>query len=289
MSRRPPEKMEHDHRRRRVHQLQPVHARDHGRICRQRLARLLEADAEARPQVDQHPAEGARASHRPIADDRHRLRADHVQPVRRRALRRQGRRRRDQARRRHRADRSGQGEGPQGPGRRLSLRPHLVERRAPGAAGVQFRRPPDRPGLAADPRPPVVPDRRDARDPGRRRGDGAHGASDERPRGDAARARHQAARLLPQPLALLEMLHRRLDLGGSERRRRLRRRRDRAAHPQRRSRSRESTSDNYGDFKFDRLDENSGAYVVEIEAQGRKKKTVEAKLGVSINLGEIRL
>jgi hypothetical protein len=50
----------------------------------------------------------------------------------------------------------------------------------------------------------------------------------------------------------------------------------------------ETTSDNYGDFKFDRLDENSGGYVIEIEAQGRKK-TVEASLGVSVNLGEIRL
>ena len=51
----------------------------------------------------------------------------------------------------------------------------------------------------------------------------------------------------------------------------------------------EMQSDNYGDFKFDRLDENSGAYTVEIEAAGHKKKTVEAKLGASINLGEIRL
>ena len=51
----------------------------------------------------------------------------------------------------------------------------------------------------------------------------------------------------------------------------------------------EMQSDNYGDFKFDKLDENSGAYVVEIEAKGHKKKTVEAKLGASINLGEIRL
>jgi Fe-S-cluster-containing dehydrogenase component len=51
----------------------------------------------------------------------------------------------------------------------------------------------------------------------------------------------------------------------------------------------ELQSDNYGDFKFDKLDENSGAYTVEIEAQGHKKKTVEADLGVSINLGEIRL
>jgi len=50
----------------------------------------------------------------------------------------------------------------------------------------------------------------------------------------------------------------------------------------------ETTSDNYGDFKFDKLDENSGAYVVEV-AKGGKKKTVEAKLGASINLGEIRL
>ncbi len=58
------EKMEHDHRRGRVHQLQSVHARRHGRICRQRLARLFGADAEARPQVDQHPAEGTRADYR---------------------------------------------------------------------------------------------------------------------------------------------------------------------------------------------------------------------------------
>jgi Fe-S-cluster-containing dehydrogenase component len=51
----------------------------------------------------------------------------------------------------------------------------------------------------------------------------------------------------------------------------------------------EIISDNYGDFKFDRLDEGSGTYVVEISARGRSKKTVEAKLGESINLGEIRL
>ena len=51
----------------------------------------------------------------------------------------------------------------------------------------------------------------------------------------------------------------------------------------------ETVSDNYGDFKFDRLDENSGSYLVEISAPGRGKKTVEARLGASINLGEIRL
>jgi Fe-S-cluster-containing dehydrogenase component len=47
-------------------------------------------------------------------------------------------------------------------------------------------------------------------------------------------------------------------------------------------------TDNYGDFKFDKLDENSGRYTVEISGLGRSK-TVEANLGVSINLGEIRL
>ncbi len=51
----------------------------------------------------------------------------------------------------------------------------------------------------------------------------------------------------------------------------------------------ETISDNYGDFKFDRLDENSGSYVVEIWAPGRNKKSVEARLGASVNLGEIRL
>jgi Fe-S-cluster-containing dehydrogenase component len=50
----------------------------------------------------------------------------------------------------------------------------------------------------------------------------------------------------------------------------------------------ETATDNYGDFKFDRLNENSGRYGVEISANGRKK-TVEATLGVSINLGEVRL
>jgi len=50
----------------------------------------------------------------------------------------------------------------------------------------------------------------------------------------------------------------------------------------------ETMTDNYGDFKFDRLDENSGRYTVEISAPGRKK-TIETTLGVSVNLGEIRL
>jgi Fe-S-cluster-containing dehydrogenase component len=51
----------------------------------------------------------------------------------------------------------------------------------------------------------------------------------------------------------------------------------------------QTTSDNFGDFKFDKLEENSGRYIVEISAAGRALKTVEATLGASINIGEIRL
>jgi Fe-S-cluster-containing dehydrogenase component len=51
----------------------------------------------------------------------------------------------------------------------------------------------------------------------------------------------------------------------------------------------ETKSDNYGDFKFDRLDENSGRYSVEIAAVDRPKKVVAVELGVSTNIGEIRL
>jgi Fe-S-cluster-containing dehydrogenase component len=49
-----------------------------------------------------------------------------------------------------------------------------------------------------------------------------------------------------------------------------------------------TTTDNYGDFKFDRLDENSGRYSVQIFAGGRSR-TLEATLGTSVSLGEIRL
>jgi Fe-S-cluster-containing dehydrogenase component len=50
----------------------------------------------------------------------------------------------------------------------------------------------------------------------------------------------------------------------------------------------ETASDNYGDFKFDRLDEGSGRYTIEISTRGRTR-TVEAELGASVNMGEIRL
>lgn len=51
----------------------------------------------------------------------------------------------------------------------------------------------------------------------------------------------------------------------------------------------EKETDNFGDFKFDRLAEGSGRYQVEIAAAGRPAKTVEAELGESLNLGEIRV
>jgi len=51
----------------------------------------------------------------------------------------------------------------------------------------------------------------------------------------------------------------------------------------------EMNTDNYGDFKFDKLDADSGAYVVEITASGGRTKSVEARLGESVSLGEIRL
>jgi Fe-S-cluster-containing dehydrogenase component len=50
----------------------------------------------------------------------------------------------------------------------------------------------------------------------------------------------------------------------------------------------EIATDNYGDFKFDRLDENSGRYSVEVSVAGRKK-ALDATLGASVTLGEIRV
>ena len=50
----------------------------------------------------------------------------------------------------------------------------------------------------------------------------------------------------------------------------------------------ETATDNYGDFKFDRLDENSGRHHVEISIASGATKTIEIDLGTSVNLGEIR-
>jgi Fe-S-cluster-containing dehydrogenase component len=51
----------------------------------------------------------------------------------------------------------------------------------------------------------------------------------------------------------------------------------------------ETSSDNYGDFRFDRLPGGGGDFSVEIAAQGRPGKRVEVSLTESVNLGEIRL
>lgn len=51
----------------------------------------------------------------------------------------------------------------------------------------------------------------------------------------------------------------------------------------------DARTDAYGDFKFDRLASDSGTYAIEVEVEGKPAKTVEAKLGESINLGEIKV
>ena len=50
----------------------------------------------------------------------------------------------------------------------------------------------------------------------------------------------------------------------------------------------ETQTDNYGDFKFDRLEENSGRYAIEVSAAGHASRRVEVQLGTSVNVGEIR-
>jgi Fe-S-cluster-containing dehydrogenase component len=50
-----------------------------------------------------------------------------------------------------------------------------------------------------------------------------------------------------------------------------------------------TTTDIYGDFKFDALDQDSGEYVVEIHAEKFTKKSIKTTLGKSVYLGEIRL
>jgi len=51
----------------------------------------------------------------------------------------------------------------------------------------------------------------------------------------------------------------------------------------------ETTSDAYGDFKFDGIEPDSGGYIVRIAAAGEGAKDVEVSLNESIYLGEIRL
>lgn len=51
----------------------------------------------------------------------------------------------------------------------------------------------------------------------------------------------------------------------------------------------EAITDNYGDFKFDNLEENSGAYRIEIVLEGHEKKTLNVDLTTSKNVGTIQL
>jgi hypothetical protein len=46
-------------------------------------------------------------------------------------------------------------------------------------------------------------------------------------------------------------------------------------------------TDNYGDFKFDGLEPNSGRYTIEVAYRDRPKKVIEADLTTSLNLGVI--
>ena len=51
----------------------------------------------------------------------------------------------------------------------------------------------------------------------------------------------------------------------------------------------EAVTDNFGDFKFDNLPENSGKYDIEISCEGFDVKTMDVDLKASINLGTILL
>ena len=51
----------------------------------------------------------------------------------------------------------------------------------------------------------------------------------------------------------------------------------------------ETLSDNFGDFKFDHLDEDSGSYELSIAADGYPAKSLTVELGLSTSLGDIRL
>ena len=79
---------------------------------------------------------------------------------------------------------------------------------AAASADLAVRRASARPGLETNPRPAGLPDRRDQSNQSRRRGDDPHRPR-RKSRSAETRSQHQTPRLLPQPLALLEMLHRR--------------------------------------------------------------------------------
>lgn len=51
----------------------------------------------------------------------------------------------------------------------------------------------------------------------------------------------------------------------------------------------EAVTDNYGDFKLDRLDEESGIYELEIQYEDYERKRLEVELKLSVSLGTIFL
>jgi Fe-S-cluster-containing dehydrogenase component len=51
----------------------------------------------------------------------------------------------------------------------------------------------------------------------------------------------------------------------------------------------EAVTNNYGDFKFDRLDENSGPYTLEVTYPGYRKQKMSVELKASVNVGTIFL
>lgn len=50
-----------------------------------------------------------------------------------------------------------------------------------------------------------------------------------------------------------------------------------------------AVSDAFGDFKFDRLEENSGTYQLEIGFRDYERKRLSVELGKSVNLGDIHM
>jgi Fe-S-cluster-containing dehydrogenase component len=51
----------------------------------------------------------------------------------------------------------------------------------------------------------------------------------------------------------------------------------------------ELITDNYGDFKFDGLEENSGEYIVTVQAEGFEERTIRVNLSESVYLADIYL
>jgi hypothetical protein len=55
------------------------------------------------------------------------------------------------------------------------------------------------------------------------------------------------------------------------------------------SEKRQATTDTFGDFKFDGLEQNSGIYHIEISYEDRGVKTLEVEVDKSVSLGTVWL